>query len=234
MTAAQHTRRRIAGASMVLAPLMLLISAILQPALKSNDAAQLLVITGDLDGWFASQAFALAAVALTVPAVLGLMHMLRERQWVAGTVGGALGLLGLLAVTGTIAINLVAWEMMRFGIPIPATAAVLEDAKNTAGMQIPFIILPFALSVGMVVLAIGLGVARAVNPAMALLIGLGGALIVVGYATASVTLVIVAAAVLLIGLGTTGLYVIRETDADWEHTPDFHGFRATNPPPAGA
>jgi hypothetical protein len=73
--------------------------------------------------------FALAAVALTVPAVLGLMHMLRERQWVAGTVGGALG---LLAVTGTIAINLVAWEMMRFGIPIPATVAVLHDAKHTA------------------------------------------------------------------------------------------------------
>ena len=56
----------------------------------------------------------------------------------------------------------------------------------------------------------------------------------VGYAIASVPFVIVAAAVLLVGLGSTGLLVLRESDAEWEHTPEFHGFHPAGPPPAGA
>lgn len=234
MTAAQRTHRRIAGVCLLLAPLLLVISAILQPDLKSNEASQLVVVSNNLNDWFASQAFALAAIAAMVPAVIGLMHMLRERQSIAGMTGGGLALLGLLAATGTVAINLVAWEMMRFGIPIPATAAVLHDAKHVAGLQIPFVILPFALAVGLIVLASGMAAAKAVNPIMALLIGLGAAGVLVGYAIASVTLVIIAAAVLLIGLGSTGLLVLRESDAEWEHTPEFHGFRPTGPPPASA
>jgi hypothetical protein len=39
-------------------------------------------------------------------------------------------------------------------------------------------------------------------------------------------LLIVAAALLLVGVGSTGLMVLRESDADWEHTPQFRGFRA--------
>jgi hypothetical protein len=234
MTAAHRTRRLIAGTGMVLAPLLLLVSAIIQPELKDATLGQLTVIAGDLDGWYASQAFALAALAASIPAILGLMHMLRERQWLAGTIGGGLALIGVLFAAGTVALALVQWEMMRFGVPIPVTAAVIDDLKNTAGMEIPFLILPFAFAIGMLVLAGGLGISRVVNPVMALLIGAGAVGVLVGYAIASVTLVIVAAAVLLVGLGTTGLLVLRETDAEWEHTPEFHGFRPTGPPPAGA
>lgn len=229
MTAAQRTRRQIAGAAMVLAPLLLLISAIVQPDLKDGDLAQLTVIGGDLDAWFASQAIALAALACTVPAILGLMHMLRERQWLAGLAGGGLALLGTLAAVGTVTLALVEWEMVRFGVPLPVTAAVINDLKDTTGMQIPFLILPFALAVGLIVLAVGLAASRAVNPIMALLIAAGGAGVLVGYGIASLTLVIIAAALLFVGLGATGLIVLRESEADWEHTPEFRGFRA----PAG-
>jgi hypothetical protein len=81
---------------MILAPLLLLVSAIIQPTLKSGELNQLVVIAGNLDDWYTSQAFALAALAVAVPAILGLMHMLRERQWHVGTVGGALALLGVV------------------------------------------------------------------------------------------------------------------------------------------
>ena len=39
----------------------------------------------------------LASVVLALPAVLGLMHMLRERMAAYGHIGGALALPGLLA-----------------------------------------------------------------------------------------------------------------------------------------
>jgi len=233
MTTAQRTRRWIAGAGMILAPLLLLVSAIIQPSLKSGELNQLVVVAGNLDSWYASQAFALAALAVAVPAILGLMHMLRERPWPAGTVGGALALLGVVFSAGTVALSLVQWEMLRFGVPIPVTAAVIHDLKNTAGMEIPFIILPFAFAVGMAVLALGLALSRAANPAVAAAIGLGAIGVPIAYAIASVTLLIIAAAVLLVGLATTGWFVLRETDAEWEHTPEFHGFRPAGPP-AGA
>ncbi|HZV75430.1 MAG TPA: hypothetical protein VFF79_17100 [Conexibacter sp.] len=226
MTAAHRTHRWIAGAGMVLAPLLLLISAIVQPSLKSGELNQLVVINANRDAWYASQAIALAALAVSVPAILGLMHMLRERQWPAGTIGGGLALLGVVFAAGTVALSLVQWEMMRVGVPILVTAAVIHDLKTTAGIEIPFLILPFAFALGMVVLSVGLAVSRAANPVMALLIGLGATGVLVGYAIASVTLVIVAAAVLLVGLGTTGMLVLRESDADWEHSPEIHGFMA--------
>jgi len=91
-----------------------------------------------------------------------------------------------------------------------------------------------AFALGMVLLSVGLAASRAANPVMAALIGLGSVGVIVGYAISSVTLLIVAAAVLLVGLGATGLFVLRETDADWEHTPEIHGFRPAGPPPAGA
>jgi hypothetical protein len=234
MTAAHRTHRLIAGVGMVLAPLLLLISGIVQPDLKSGDLNQLVVISGNLDAWYTSQALALAALAVSVPAILGLMHMLRERQWAMGAVGGGLALLGVVFAAGTVALSLVQWQLMRFGVPIPSAAAIVHDLKTTSGMQIPFLILPFAFALGMAVLATGLALSRAANPAMATMIGLGAIGVLAGYAIASVTLVIVAAAVLLVGLGTTGLLVLRETDAEWEHTPEIHGFRPTGPPPAGA
>ncbi len=233
MTTAQRTRRWIAGAGMILAPLLLLISAIVQPTLKSGELNQLVVIAGNLDSWYTSQALALAALLVAVPAILGLMHMLRERQWHVGTIGGALALLGVVVSAGTVALSLVQWELVRFGVPIPAAAAVIHDLKTTSGMQIPFLILPFAFALGMAVLALGLAVSRATNPAVAAAIGLGAVGVPIAYAISSVTLLIVAAAVLLVGLGTTGLFVLRETDAEWEHTPEFHGFRPAGPP-AGA
>jgi hypothetical protein len=229
MSTAHRTRRYIAGAGMVLAPLFLLISAIIQPTLKSGELNQLVVISGNLDDWYTSQAFALAALAVAVPAILGLMHMLRERQWPTGTIGGGLALLGVVFSAGTVALSLVQWEMMRFGVPIPVAAAVVHDLKTTAGMEIPFIILPFAFALGMVILAVGLAVSRAQNPVVAACIGLGAIGAPIAYAISSVTLLIIAAAVLLVGLGATGLYVLRETDEQWEHTPELHGFRPAGP-----
>ena len=52
---------------------------------------------------------------LMVPAVLGLMHMLRERQVAFGHVGGGLAMLGLLAFTGIVAMELVMWQMAAAG-----------------------------------------------------------------------------------------------------------------------
>jgi len=49
-----------------------------------------------MDAWYVAQLIGLVSIVLAVPAVLGLMHMLREREVAWGHIGGGLAMLGLL------------------------------------------------------------------------------------------------------------------------------------------
>jgi hypothetical protein len=50
-------------------------------------------------------------------------------------------------------------------------------------------------------------------------------LVAIGYPAASEIVIIAGAACLTLGVGSIGILVLRESDADWEHTPQFRGFR---------
>jgi hypothetical protein len=225
MSDAHHFRRVVAGACMVMAPLFFLASAIVSPKLDTHEARQLAYIAQHPDRWYLSEILGLVAIALAVPAVLGLMHMLRERHATEGHVGGGLALIGLLAFFGATAIGMVAWQMTAAGADSAQMASLLHRVNHTTGTMIPFTYAAFGLGAGFVVLAYGLMQARAVHWSMAFCLAVGAVLANVGFATASITLAIVAAAFLVVGFGSTGRMVLNETDEEWEHTPEFHGFR---------
>jgi hypothetical protein len=225
MTKTDHTRKVIAGACMVVAPLVLLVSTLVQPELETSEAAQLGVIADHPDRWFIAQAFALGALASAVPAVLGLMHMLRERQPVLGDAGAGLTLLGILAFIGAVAINLVAWQMAQPRTDSTQMVVLLDSVHNATGIWVPFYLLTFAFAAGLIVLATGLVVARLVSPVIAILVAVGAVLVATGYSAASEILIIAGAACLTLGVGSIGVLASRESDADWEHTPQFRGFR---------
>jgi hypothetical protein len=221
---AHHFRRMVAGTCMVLSPLLVLVAGIVQPDPDLNEAKQLGIVADHLDAWYTSHLIALVAIALAVPAVLGLMHMLREREVAFGHVGGGLAVLGLLGYTGIVAIEMVQWQMAAAGDTAQMTA-LLERINETAGIYVPFAIGAVAFGVGMVCLAIGLYRARAVQSWMSLAVAVAAACIVVGGFTASAPVFIVGAAFLVVGLGSIGRMVLTESDSDWEHTPEYEGFR---------
>ena len=181
-TDSHHLRKMTAGVCMVLAPLLFLAAFIVSPKLETGAVAQLRVAASHIDRFYISGLIGVIGLVLLVPAVLGLMHMLRERRPGYGAIGGALAMIGLL---GSVA---------------------------SAG-------------VGFVVLCAGLYLARVVDWWMALFIAAGAVCIDIAFPAGVLALGIVGAALLLVGLGSVGLMVIRETDADWEHTPDYRGFR---------
>ena len=76
---APHSRKTIAGACMVVAPLVLLVAMVIHPASDMDEATQVATIAENLNAWYVAHLLALVAIALMVPVVLGLMHMLRER-----------------------------------------------------------------------------------------------------------------------------------------------------------
>jgi hypothetical protein len=221
-----HFRKMVAGACLTLAPVMFLIGVIVHPELKTDEGAQLAVVRDNLDAWFIAHMLVFASIVLLVPAVLGLMHMLREREVAYGHVGGGLALLGLIALAGTVAMEFLVWQMAQGGADQAQMTALLERANDTAGIFIPFFLLTFGAGLGLLVLAFGLYRARAVQWWIAAFVAIGAIAVSVAFPAASMALAIVGAAFLFVGLGSIGRMVLTESDADWEHTPEYTGFRA--------
>jgi hypothetical protein len=221
---AHHSRKLLAGACMVVAPILLLVATVIHPASDMDEATQVATIADNLDAWYTAHLIALVSIVVMVPALLGLMHMLSERQVALGHIGGGLAMIGLLALVGIVAMEIVMWQLVSEG-DRAAAVTLLQALQESAGFLIPFALMSFGFAIGMALLAVGLYRARAVQSWMAVCVGVGAILFGFGIATAMNWLTIVAAAFLVVGLGSIGRMVLRETDEAWEHTPEYEGFR---------
>jgi hypothetical protein len=220
----QHLRKTVAGACMLLAPLVMLVAAVVSPELETKAGAQLATAADHLDRFYISNLLAMVALILLVPAVLGLMHMMRERRSAYGAVGGGLTVLGTLASLTGVGVGFVIWQMAKDGVQ-PADVSALHGVLNAAGAVIPVYALGLVMAIGAAILGAGLYLSRVVDWWMALFFAGGIVCINVAFLAGTLALLIVGAALTLVGLGSMGLMVLRESDADWEHTPDYHGMR---------
>jgi hypothetical protein len=220
-----HFRKTVAGACMVLAPLCLLVAAVIHPGLDSDEAAQIGLITESRDAYFTAQVLGLASIVLAIPAVLGLMHMLREREVSAGHLGGGFALVGLVAFAAATGMAIVLWQATAPGADQGETVALLERLRDNGGVFFAVWLMTFAFPLGVMSLASGLVRARAVPAAVAGALALGAVGVALATPLGMTWVLIAAAALLVVGFGAIGAMVLRETDADWEHTPQFHGFR---------
>jgi len=219
-----HFRKTVAGWCMVVGPLLALVAFIVSPALKSGSAAQVAEVARHQDGFLLSSLLSLAAVTLVIGGALGMMHMLRERMVAYGHVGGILALVGLLATMASIGAGMMLWPMVRDGVQATDVSA-WHSATHSTAMVIPLFALPWLAVIGFAALAMGLYRAHAVDWWMSAMLALGALGITLAGPMASVAVGIVGAALFLVGSGSIGMMVLRESDADWEHTPDYAGFR---------
>ena len=219
-----HFRKTVAGFCMVMAPLLALAAFIVSPAIKSDSAGQLGEVAANQDRFLVSVLLSLAAVLLATGATMGLMHMLRERQVALGHVGGALALIGLLATMAQIGTQFALWPMVQDGVQA-ADVATWRAVTDDPATVIPLFIVPWAAVLGFALLGLGLCRAHAVDSWMGAMVMLGALGITLAGPLASVTVGIVGAALFLVGLGSIGVVVLRESDADWEHTPEHRGIR---------
>jgi hypothetical protein len=219
-----HFHKTVAGVCMVVGPLCALGAFVVSPPLKSGTVAQVAQVAQHQDRFLISTLLALAAVLLTTGAAMGLMHMLRERMTGLGNTGGLLALVGLLATMAQVGIQFALWPMVINGVQ-PADVATWDAITSETAVVIPLFIVPWVAVVGFALLGVGLYRAHAVHGWMAAMVPLGALGITLAGPAASLAVGIVGAALFLVGLGAIGLMVLRETDADWEHTPEYHGFR---------
>ncbi|MFL5782813.1 MAG: hypothetical protein ACJ760_15960 [Thermoleophilaceae bacterium] len=220
----QHLRKTIAGVCMLLAPLTMLVAAVVSPDLETKAGAQLATAAGHLDRFYISNLLGMISLILFVPAALGLMHMVRERRAAYGAWGGGLTMLGILGSLVGAGVGFVIWQMASDGVQA-ADVSALHGVMNTAGAVIPVYVVGFVMILGAIVLGAGLYLSRVVDWWMALFFAAGIVCINVAFPAGVLALAIVGAALTLVGLGSMGLMVLRESDADWEHTPEYRGMR---------
>jgi hypothetical protein len=206
-------RKTVAGACMLVAPALGLLGFIVSPGLDSDASVQLATVAAHRDQWFISETLVLTSLVVLVPAILGLMHMLREREAGLGHLGGGLAMVGTLAAVGSTAIAFVVWQMAS------ADADLLNRVDDTTGTFVLFFLAVFALPAGLVLLALGLVRAHAVHRNLAACVAVGAVVAAVGFAAAAMWLLVAGYALLMVGLGLIGHMVLGETVEEWEHTP---------------
>jgi hypothetical protein len=110
---AHHFRKLVAGVCMVLAPLALLIAMVDNSIIGSSKFTLVIGRVGNPDTGSFDQMMLVASLVLFVGVVLGLMHMLREREAEWGHLGGALAMLGLLVLPYAFCAGIV---LLAFGL----------------------------------------------------------------------------------------------------------------------
>jgi hypothetical protein len=201
--------RTAAGVALVLAPLALLGGQLALVAVRGPGTG-LVPLARHLEAWRAAQALLMAAAVFTIPAALGLDHLLRRRAPLWADAGTASTVLGAIGAFGAGLVQLVVAELVaaqgaaaqplvdRLG-PLFTTMAQVQDLEL----------------VGLVLLGLGLYRYRAA-PAMAAGLLLAGQALSWGPAGQRA----VAAAVQLAGMGWLGLGLLRWREEDWRDPPE--------------
>jgi hypothetical protein len=184
---AHHFRKMVAGFCMVFAPLCMLVGFVVDP-----DASYALLFVGAI---------------LMVPAALGFMHMLREREVALGHVGGGLSLIGLMGTVGLV------------GMDVGGATDLVDRVDHLAGVANWMFVATMGFGLGMAMLGMGAFRAHVIPSWAAACLMIGGIAFDVALLASSAGIATASSAVMLAGIGTTGLMVWRESDDAWEKTP---------------
>ena len=210
--------RTTVGISLIAAPLILVASALVSPAIKSSEAEQLAVVAQDPGRYYLFTVLIFLSTALWIPLLLGLMHMVRRRGAALGNVGGSLAIAGTLVGVGDAVSQLFIWQMVSPGADRAQMVALLARFDNTFGAAIFFRIGGPALVVGTILVCVALYRARAVPAWAAAGAAVGTLLNIAGFVAASTLIVLFSSVVLLVSFGWMGRLVLARSDQEWERS----------------
>jgi hypothetical protein len=151
---------------------------------------------------------------LLIPAVLGLVHLLRSRGALLGHIGGGFVLAGAVGTAAYRGVNLGQLQVAESGLDQGQVLEAVEQAS--AGVIVVMLMSALGLFIGYALLAVGLWRTRAA-PGGA--IGLIVAFLVVDIIGLAVGgnkgVLLVAHTLFLVGLGWIGMKVLAMANAQW-------------------
>lgn len=203
--------RKTIGTTMILVPLLGLVSAIASPPLESKAEAQLAEIARHPDRWYLYAIFITASCWVAVPAVIGVISMLADRAPRLALVGGALSLFGVLVAVGDATTELMYWQMAGPGADRAQMVALSDRYDNAAGASMVFALGGVVLIAGLVLLAVGLWRLRRAPVWVAAAVPAGALVNIVGFSLSSNLVVAASNVVWLAGFGWIGYRFLAES-----------------------
>jgi hypothetical protein len=204
----EGAKRFVIGLSMLFAPLLLLVGFSIHPPEPHNGAEMLKVIANDAGRWNAAHIMFTISMALSIPATLGLMNLL-ERGGGArfGFIGGSLIIVGVIFLTLFIGVELAMSAIASIPVEQHARIEPAMQALIDFNGPLPVVFVGLSLNLGLFMLGVGLISTRAVPRWASVAIEVAALVLVGGLFNNLIGAV--GAAVLLVGLGTVGLRVLK-------------------------
>ena len=210
---AVRVRRITAGSCLIAAPLLLLLGDVLGTRGPTTPADYLTAVAQNPSANYANIVLAIYGFALMVPAIFGIMHLLRRHSVALGHLGGALAILGFVsfaAVAGTEMINIPASDPQA---DRKEMLALIDRLGTSAAYGLINISEALGVLFGFLLLAVALFRARVVPRALAILLAAG---VISRFIPASPYLaVIVSDALLFFALAGVGLVILSQSDEEW-------------------
>jgi hypothetical protein len=222
--------RTLAGLSLILAPLLMLLAVAIGPHLGDDGGERLAEIAHNEGRYIAGQYLLLVGAWAFVPGLIGLWRVFRGPRVTLGQVGAGLVLTGF---TGTIAFfGFGAYEFEAAQPDLDrAQMAQLADNVNDSGLMIPMIIITFVvgIAIGSLIVAWSLWRRQVVPPwaPAALVVGT-----ILDILADSAALSAIAFAFLLVGFGSVGLKLLSMSDEEWDLLGRVPGPAGAPPGPA--
>ena len=214
MNDANNFRRTSAGLSLIAAPLAGLIGGLIFPPLPHDTAGTLANISEHSGRFLVANFLFLVAFALMVPAVLGIMHLLRNHVVALGHIGGGLFLLGSFLHAAVIGYALVQLPIAASGGDKGRIVALTEGTYASTAFLLLLAMMLIPSVLGSLILAIAVWRAR-VAPlwvAVVIVVGVATDFVVPDSLNLQPDLYF---AFTLVGFGWIGLKVLRMSDAQW-------------------
>jgi hypothetical protein len=207
--------RRITAATVIAAPVLFLVVNLMHPKeyRRGHRPEQLREIADNYTRWQLAHFLTFVAILLFVFVVCGLAWILWTRRERQALVGGALGLVGLVALGGVLALDGFTWGVLGQVYTWDGSdARSIENALlavQESKWNLPFYVGGLAWLIGLVTLAHGLIAERVVPAVAGWIFALGAVLVGLEGAVQDNVYFIVAAAVLAIGGVGVGMALMR-------------------------
>jgi hypothetical protein len=211
--------KRITAVCVIASPVIFLIANVLHPKeyRRNHEAQQLQTIHDHYQRWQIAHFLTFVAIMLFVFAVVGLAWMLYERRPAQALFGGGLGLVGLVAIGGVLALDGFTWAALGqvWGWPSVDhhTLVLALHAVQQSHWNLPFYVGSLAWLIGLVILAWGLIAERLVSRWAGWTFAAGAVLVGIEAGVQNNAYFIVAAAVLAAGGIGVGLALRHDDDS---------------------
>jgi len=216
LTTPGRFHRKVAGAAMIAAPAVIVVAEILHPKFEMDAAKQLSIVADNTGRWYAAHALVLVALALVVPAFIGLAHILEATRPTLSHLGLIAFVPGLVVLAALAGMELVLWQIAQPAADRAEMIALAERLDESAGIAALFVLV-LLYPVAWLLVGTGLYLARLVPRWTAVLIALSQPVGFVGELSGAPKWLAVAAQVAFaVGLIPIGIRVLRQSDEAWE------------------